>query len=339
MLNPFATDAFNLVTLSSAINIMPNNYGRLRELNLFPGVGVRTRSIIVEELNGILNLLPTRPVGSPGTMAQREKRNVRSFVIPHIPHDDWIDPSEYDGIRAFGTENQIAALAQVVNNHLQSARNKHAITLEHLRMGALKGLILDADGSTLYNLFTEFGITKKITYFALATDTTNVQSKCFEVSRHIEDNLKGEVMTGVHALVSSTFFDGLIAHPLVREVYAGHAAAIQYMGGDPRKKFVFGGITFEEYRGTATDLAGTARPFITAGKGIAFPMGTNDTFKTNFAPADFLETVNTLGLEIYAKQKPSKFDRGIDLHTQSNPLPLCLRPGVLVELDLAASAG
>ncbi|WP_458695370.1 major capsid protein [Wolbachia endosymbiont of Phyllotreta cruciferae] len=32
-------------------------------------------------------------------------------------------------------------------------RNKHAITLEHLRMGALKGIILDADGSELLNLY------------------------------------------------------------------------------------------------------------------------------------------------------------------------------------------
>ena len=48
MLNPFATDAFNMVSLTRSINILPNNYGRVRELNLMPGRGVRTRSIIVE---------------------------------------------------------------------------------------------------------------------------------------------------------------------------------------------------------------------------------------------------------------------------------------------------
>ena len=39
-------------------------------------------------------------------------------------------------------------------DHLQSMRNsnKHAITLEHLRMGALKGVILDADGSARVGL-------------------------------------------------------------------------------------------------------------------------------------------------------------------------------------------
>lgn len=337
MLNPFATDAFNMVTLTNAINIMPNNYGRLREMNLMPGQGVRTRSIIVEEKNGILNLLPTRPVGAPGTAQQREKRKVRSFVIPHIPADDWIDPSEYQGVRAFGTENQVASLAQIINDHLQSMRDKHAITLEFLRWGALKGEILDADGSTLYNLFTEFGITKKIVYFDLDTDTTEVQKKCFDVTRHVEDNLKGEVMTRVHAFCSSDFMDKLLAHPNVKSVYEGHAAAVAILGGDPRKNFSFGGITFEEHRGQATDMNGVTRKFIADGKAIAFPVGTRSTFKTHFAPADFIETANTLGRDLYAKQEPSKFGRGVDIHTQSNPLPLCMRPAVLVELDLAAA--
>ena len=64
-------------------------------------------------------------------------------------------------------------------------------------------------------------------------------------------------------------------------------------------------------------------------------MGTVDTFGTYLAPADFNETVNTLGLSLYAKQAPRPFDRGTDLHTQSNPLPMCHRPGVLIKLTAA----
>jgi len=50
------------------------------------------------------------------------------------------------------------------------------------------------------------------------------------------------------------------------------------------------------------------------------------------APADFNETVNTPGLPLYAKLAPRKFERGWDIHTQSNPLPLCRRPEVLVKV-------
>jgi hypothetical protein len=332
ILNPFETDAFNLVSLTRAINILPNNYGRVGELGLFPDRGVTTRTIMVEEQNGVLNLLPTMPVGSPGTQNQQGKRKVRSFAIPHIPMDDVILPSEYDSIRAFGTESNTETLASILNRHMQTAKNKFALTLEYLRMGALKGIILDADGSVLYNLYTEFGITPKTIDFALANNNTEVREKCFELLRHIEDNLKGEVMTGVRVLVSSEFFDALVHHPSVEDAYKYSIAAVQTMGGDIRKGFAFGGVTFEEYRGTATDAAGTVRRFIASGEGHAFPMGTSESFETIYAPADFLETANTIGIPLYAKQEARKFNRGVDLHIQSNPLPICYRPGVLVKV-------
>jgi len=329
--NPFETDAFNMVSLTESINILPNNYGKLEAMNLFPAKSVRTRNIAVEERNGVLSLLPTQIPGGTSTYEKRANRTMRSFTIPHIPHDDVILPEEIQGIRSFGTETELEAMANVVTDHLQSMRNKHAITLEYLRMGALKGVILDADGSILYNLYDEFGITPKIVNFALGTATTDVKKKCLEVLRHIEDNLCGEFMTDVHCLVSPEFFDALTSHSKVKEAYERwqEGAALR---NDMRNGFTFGGITFEEYRGQATSPDGTVRKFINANEGHCFPVGTSQTFVTYFAPADFNETVNTLGLPIYAKQEPRKFDRGTELHTQSNPLPLCLRSSVLVKV-------
>lgn len=331
MINPFENEAFSMTSLTSAINLLPNMYGKLGAMNLFPQKSVRTRHISVEEQNGVLNLLPTQLPGGPSTFEGRTKRKLRSFTIPHIPHDDIILPEEIQGIRAFGTENELESMANVVTDHLQSMRNKHAITLEYLRMGALKGIILDADGSTLYNLYDEFEITPKTVSFALSTANTDVKKKCLEVVRYIEDNLRGEFMTGVHCLVSAEFFDALTSHAKVKEAYERwqEGAALR---DDMRSGFTFGGITFEEYRGQATSPDGTVQRFIASGEGHCFPIGTAESFVTYFAPADFNETVNTLGLPIYAKQKPRKFDRGTELHTQSNPLPMCLRPGVLVKI-------
>jgi hypothetical protein len=264
-------------------------------------------------------------------LGKRGKRTVRSFTVPHIPHDDVVLPEEVQGIRAFGSEDSTQAYAQVLATHLQNMRNKHAITLEHLRMGALKGVILDADGSTLFDLYSEFGITAKSVNFQLGTATTDVKKKCIEVLRHVEDNLKGEVMSRVHVLVSAEFFDALTSHPKVIEAYQRwqDGAALR---DDMRVGFPFGGLLFEEYRGVATDADGNARRFIAANEGHCFPLGTLGTFTTYFAPADFNETANTLGQPLYAKQEPRKFERGTDLHTQSNPLPMCLRPAVLVKL-------
>lgn len=181
MNNPFSNPAFSMTALTAAINILPNRYGRLEELNLMPSKPVRQRQIVVEEMNGVLNLLPTLPPGSPGTVGVRGKRKLRSFVVPHIPHDDVVLPEEVQGIRAFGSETETETVAGVIARHLETMRNKHAITLEHLRMGALKGVILDADGSVLYDLFDAFDITQQAVAFELGTAGTNVKAKCTTV--------------------------------------------------------------------------------------------------------------------------------------------------------------
>ena len=325
MLNPFNTDAFNMVSLTNAINILPNNYGRVRELGVFTDKGITTRTAIVEEMNGVLNLLSTAPVGAPGQTNRVGKRKVRAFSVPHIPLNDVILASEFESIREFGTENQVQTLATVVNNHMQTAKNKYAITVEYLRMGALKGIILDADGSLLYNLYTEFGIDQHYVDFDLSNAATDVRAKCMQVVRIMEDNLHGEVMTQPRALVSATFFDALTSHPTVKATFDNTSLAAQMLGGDIRKGFTYGGIIFEEYRGVATDATGTPRKFIADDEGHCYPQGTMDTFKTIFSPADFIETVNTFGLPLYAKQEIRDFNRGIDLHMQSNPLPMCTR--------------
>lgn len=329
--NPFDDPAFTMAELTAAINILPNNYGLISQMGLFRAQPVRTRQISIEENNGVLNLLPTKTPGSPGTVGKRGKRKLRGFSVPHIPHDDVVLPEEVQGIRAFGSEDQIPALSDIITDHLQSMRNKHAITLEHLRMGALKGIILDADGSVLLDLYQEFGITAKVVSFALGVATTDVKKKCLEVKRHIEKNLLGEVMNAVQVVVSPEFFDALTSHDKVKEAYQrwNDGAALR---DDMRDGFPFGGLTFKEYSAEASDGDGNIRRFIAANEGHAFPIGTQETFKTYFAPADFNETVNTLGKPIYVKQESRKFERGTDIHTQSNPLPMCHRPAVLVKV-------
>jgi len=327
--NPFQADAFNVYELSQAIETLPNNYGRVRRMGLMPVRGVRTRNVVVEEREGVLNLIPSQPPGSPGTPNKTGARRVRTFQVPHLPLDDVILPQEYQDLRAFGSEDMMAELNAIMNDHLQSLKDKHAITLEYLRMGALKGLILDSDGSVIADLFSEFDKTQEVINFALSTDSTDVRGKCFQVLRHIEDNLQGEVYDGVHCLCDSQFMDDLINHPNVYDTFLYQASG--QLRDDVRKNFSFGGITFEEYRGKATDMEGTQRDFISTGEAHFFPTGTRQSFETVAAPADFLETVNTRGQLFYAKQEAKKYNRGIDLHSQSNPLPICYRPALLVK--------
>ena len=47
MQNPFQNPGFSMASLTAAINLIPNRYGRLEELNLFPAKPVRTRSVVM----------------------------------------------------------------------------------------------------------------------------------------------------------------------------------------------------------------------------------------------------------------------------------------------------
>jgi len=222
-------------------------------------------------------------------------------------------------------------LAAAIARKLQTMKNKHDITKEWMRVGALKGILLDGDGSTvLYNFFTEFGMTPFVQDFGFSSDTLDVNAAVLNIKRHMEDNLHGEVMTGVRALCSPEFFSALVGHPNVQKAFQ-YFMTTQPLGYDYRQGFNYAGVTFEEYRGTATDLTGTSHKFIAANTAQFFPVGTLTTFVMYNAPADYNETVNTPGLPYYAKQAVRKFDEGWDLTTQSNPFPICLRPELLVQ--------
>jgi hypothetical protein len=328
MIDPFK-DGFSLTQLSQAINVLPNMYGRVNELGLFSWRALSNNVVTIEMQNGVLTLVQTTPWGGPAPKSKSGKRNVRSFSVPHMPLEDTVMAADVIGIRAFGTENTLETVTQRVNDKLQTMRNKIDQTLEWRKMGALKGEVLDADGSVIANYFDEFGVTKKVVNFALGTATTDVRAKCAEVIRHVEDNLMGEMMQRVHVLVSQEFFDAFVSHAKVKEAFANYAEAAQRIGGDMRKGFSFGGLTFEEYRATVD-----GKRFIDSGKAHAFPIGTNETFSNFGAPADFVETVNTSALPYYARQQNKDFNRGIDLHVQANQLPLVTRPATIVELAM-----
>lgn len=331
MANPFARPEFEMAELTKSINLLPNMYGRVGQLGLFNGRGIATRTVLVEYNNGVLMLLPTKPVGADGSKHVNEKRNIRSFVVPHIPHDGELLPDEYQNVRAFGSASELDTFASIMNRKLASISKKHAITLEHLRIGALKGRILDADGTVLYDLYNEFGIGQASVDFLLGTANTEIKLKCLALKRIIEDNLLGDIYTTIRVLVSPEFFDKLTTHPVVKADYQRWQDG-DALRADNRKGFEYGGLIFEEYRGNAPQPDGATRRFIAAGEGHAFPEGTQDVFDEVYAPADFTETANTIGLPMYAKQEARRFNRGVDIHSQSNPLPYCTKPGVLVKV-------
>ena len=335
LLDIFNDNAFGTIALTDAFNVKPNTFGTLQQLGIFPAQGVRQTHVAIERKNYVLNLLPTTVRGGPATKGTVGKRDLRNISIPTIAHEDIVMALDVDGVRAFGSETELETVQALMVEKMDTMSAKHDITLEYLRWGALKGHVLDSDGSTeLLDIFTTFGVTQEVQNFALTTGSTEVITKVTALKRYMELNLFGDTMSGVLVFASSGFMDRLVTQATVKTAYQYFQKSQDPLTQDYRNRFVFGGVTFVEENGSATEVDGTVHAFVPANEAIAIPTGTS-SFKTYFAPADFIETVNTPGLPRYAKQKRMDYDRGIEIHTQSNPLPMCLRPQLLVRLTSA----
>ncbi len=331
-LDVFSNSAFSVISLTDSINKIPFIPGRIGQLGIFTESGITTTSVMIEEREGSLNLIETTSRGAPAVQNQLNKRKARSFVVPHIALEDTILADEIQNVRAFGSESQLESIEQVIQFRLAEMAQKHDATLEHMRIGAIKGQILDADGATiLYDLFDEFGVSQHSEIdFDLdnATPTEGIiKKKCHDVRRKIEDELGAQPYQHVHALCGSAFFDDLITHIEVKEAYERYMDGLFLRQGQARGSFEYAGIVFEEYRGKV----GTV-DYTDANKAHFFPVGVPGLFRQYNAPADFVETANTIGLPRYAKQAvDQEFARWVKLHTQSNPLPICTRPRTLIK--------
>ena len=322
-LDVFKGDAFTLQTLTAAIQNIPYAPGRISSSGLFSEGSVSTKTVTIESYDNVLALVPVSQRGGPATTGNHGTRNIRPFTIPHLKVEDAMIADEILGIRAFGTESEEETAAKVLAQRLAVMRRNLEYTLESHRLGAVKGVYIDAAGNQV-SLFTEWGVSQQTLGMGLDQSTTNVRQKVLALLTKIEDALGGLSFTGVRVFCGASFWSELIEHKSVKESYLNWTDAAK-LRADPRMEFEYGGIMFERYRGTSAVSIGDDDAY-------AVPEGVPDLFITRYAPADYMDTVGTLGLPMYAKQFEMERQRGITIEAQTNPLNLCTRPRAVVKL-------
>lgn len=325
----FEDDAFGVAALTAAINEQEYVPGRLAALGLFQEEGVTTLTVQIEKDGEKLALVPAGERGTSGLVVGGSKRILVPFNTVHLPQRFAIKADEIQGIRAFGTQTELQAVQDVVNKRLGKARRQLDVTHEFHRMGAINGKVLDADGSTvLLDIYKTFGVSQQTLSMGLNDPDSNVQAQSVDALDMQEEALGSATTTGSRAFCGKTFWKKLIAHPSVVETYKGsqQAAALR---GDGREGFEFGGISWERYRGKVAGVA-----FVADDEARLVPEGVSDLFLSVYAPADYMETVNTEGLPYYSKLEMMPFGKGVEGEAQSNPLHICTRPRAVIRLKL-----
>ena len=340
-LDVFTQDAFSLIGLTASIDKAPFKPRLVGSMKIFSDSPQYTKRIFVEEREGKLSILPTAPRGTVNAVRSQPNRRGRDFTIPHVPYFREILADDVLGVRAFGSESELEAVGKYVNDELMAMKDDHEVTHEFHRVNAIKGILLDADNSTvIYNYFTQFNVVQQtVDWFSSDADFAPTVSA---VIRAIANALGNEVYGQIVALCGNDYFDAVIRHSSVKTDYErwmnGEMLRTSHLGPEwytlATNGLMYHNVLFINYRGTIGDVT-----FIPDDEAYYLPTGVSGMFIDALAPADFVETVNTKGKRYYAKQELLDFGKGVMLHTQSNVLSLCTRPRAVIKSTWAEEEG
>lgn len=326
-------DGFTIQSLTAAINKEPYRPGQISASGLFEEDGVNTTRISIEERNGKLALVEPTPRGGPGETTGDDDRNLVPFDIDHYERDDAVLADEVQNVRAFGTEDQLELLEDRVTNKGKKHARDLTMTLEHQRVGAIKGIVTSKGGKTLHDLYSRFGIAVPAAVsLELDVDGTKVGNLWQDVVYAIEDDLD-EPYDGIHVYTGRDFHRSLWTHKSVTETFLYNQGAA-VLRQDVPDLFTFGGATWERYKTGAKATTDHGAPYIAATEARVVVKGVQDLFITRFAPADYEETVNTLGLPFYMRQWKRDDGKGRNIQVQMNAISICTRPKTLRKLTL-----
>jgi hypothetical protein len=326
-------DGFTIESLTAAINNESYRPGQVSASGIFSEDGVTTTRVSIEERNGKLSLVEPTNRGGPGETTDDDNRRLIPFDINHYERDDSVMADEVQNVRAFGTGDQLETIQSRVERKGMRHAQDLTMTLEHQRVGAIKGIVTSKSGATLHDLYNRFGIAvPSAVSLELDVDTTNVGSLFQDVIFGIEDALD-EPYSGIHVFTGRDFHKSLFTHKSVRDTFLYNSGA-QVLRSDVPDKIELFGATWERYKTGAKATADLGAPYIAANEARVVIKGVPDLFITRFAPADYEETVNTVGLPFYMKQYAKPNGKGRNMEVQMNAISLCTKPGVLRKLTL-----
>jgi Phage major capsid protein E len=335
-LDIFNGKAFSMVELTTAVNKNPYKPGFIGSLNLFDDKPIRTTAAAIELKDGALNLIQTSERGAPLEEGENEKRNIYYQPTVRIAKGRTIMADEVQSVRSFGSETELMQVMQLVTDQLNGPTGLIAeveMTWENMRLGAVQGIVTDADSSVLVDWSSVFGVSLPTEIdFDLdnATPASGaVRKQCSKVTRGVRRALGGLWVTGqsrIVGLCGDNFWDDITAHKEVRETFLGTQQAADLRRDIAFESFRYGGIEFVNYQGTDDNTTVA----IGVDKCKFVPIGVPGLFERALSPAETMTYVNTPGLPMYAM---TIVDRERDMWVRpevySYPLFICTRPAAL----------
>lgn len=339
ILDIFNQNAFSVVSMAAAMREIKYVPSYISSLNIFRTQTISTTHVAIEKDKAQnIFLVRASPRGAPGQTFGKNNRSMRMLPVPHFQVDDAVYADEVQNIRAFGDTVAVETLQGRIAERAAEVSASFALTEEYQRLSVItKGQLLDSDGSVLYDYNDEFGESMPAEVdFDLdnaSPEPGAIRVKSAAVWRAMGNSLDGIPFTGILAICGDAFFDALVNNAETRPTYLNTAEARDLRSGylDPTGgtwgSFTYGDIRWVNYRGGQSVGIDTNKAYF-------IPLGVPDLFRTVYAPADYIETVNRPGQRLYAKQWRMPNDKGVNMEFQTNVLHYVTRPRVLMRARL-----
>lgn len=324
-----ANDSFTGSELTAIINDAEMPQQPLQSLNLFDVKGVRTTGVKVERKAHGLQLVQTSARGSSnGTDMTHSSRDMITFESVRLMTKDTLTPADLQNIRQFAADDdQLIEVQAELTDRSQRMRETLDANLERMRFGAIKGQILDADGTVLENMYTKFGYTqKKLTVkFGAGGD---LEHQVLAAKNATDKATAGKLRKGYIALCGSAFVDKLHTDDGFKRAYDRYQDSAQART-DMRERISYKNVDFILCNdGIGSEL------YIPEEKAYLLPI-IPGMLVERYTPGDIMWAVNQRGLPFYLTDEDLKHDMGVELWARTFPVMFNTIPQAVIELTAA----
>jgi hypothetical protein len=338
------------IEVTNLVNDLPTQYGQISAMNLFRFKGAFTETVAIDRTSYVGGLIPISPWCCDTNVTQGSpRRELFPVEIPHTELKDALWACDISGVRAERTGLQVdyASVAEERAKVLMRMRMNFDLTLEYRMLSALKGQVLDADGSNvLLDIFSLFGATQQTQDIPLSVPGSDVLGAFREATRKSRLGARSFVPTGWRVIAGKRFFDALVGHDSLRDLWK-RCCDVQSATMQDMANFSFSfmpGLSIMEYWGTVANNPATGAEVQYMGDTEAFlfpmvPAGV-EMYETLAAPPKTLNFVNTSASQLLymweklMKERSESDAEGIAFFGEMNALPIVKHPGAIIRLNL-----
>lgn len=289
--------------------------------------GVHLPTVAIDYTDGNMDMIPEAVRGAPGDAPERDTDSSIITRIPHYPQQDTLYATQFEGIRAAGSE--LLATVETERNKLLSKFSKRNRGMwEVSRIGAITGRLLNSKGETSKNWFKEFGVSQTKAQIDFASANTKLRTELVKAKDKGEDNL-GEFTADRWILIAGKDAFPLITdHPNFEKMFERYNDGA-YLRDDLSDGFqIASNITAVKY--TRNKIG---KQVIFGDSDMYLVPVVDGMFQTRFGPGTGMGDLGVIGLPEYISPYDLPHDEGVELKAQTNVISWVQRLQAIVKIE------